>query len=75
MPLIQTFATAAAAADRAARTAFSSDIVVMPGPPGRHLKRRMPPGVEPLYLCGDGRWRRYDLIEDLPHSSAAHPPR
>lgn len=37
---------------------------------GADLKRARRDGVEPTYLCDDGRWRRYDLIVDLPHSTA-----
>ena len=36
-----------------------------------YLKRPSPRlGVEPTYLCTDNRWRKYDLIVDLPHSTA-----
>lgn len=35
-----------------------------------YLKKPGSDGIEPRYLCEDGRWRRYDAIVDLPHSTA-----
>jgi len=36
-----------------------------------YIKRAGNVGIEPTYLCTDGRWRKYDLIPELPHSTAA----
>ena len=37
-----------------------------------YIKMASPrPNVEPKYLCTDGRWRKYDEIPELPHSTAA----
>ena len=36
-----------------------------------YLKKPGQADVEPQFLCTDGRWRRYDLIPELPGSDAA----
>ena len=55
------------------QSASSIELVVLSLDRNRfYLKRPSPRlGVEPTYLCTDGRWRKYDRIVDLPHSSAA----
>lgn len=49
--------------------------VIYPMPLGKkvYLKKAGEPGIEPKFLCTDSRWRRYDLIPELPGSSAAEP--
>ena len=36
-----------------------------------YLKKPGLAGIEPQFLCADGRWRRYDSIPELPGSDAA----
>ena len=57
------------AARRRSRTKDTVDVFPL-GQGGHYLKRRGSDGVEPLYLCEDGRWRRYDTIVNFDGSAA-----
>ena len=59
----------AAAVARGRRT--GADIQLLPLGGRHYLKKPGAPDVEPRFLCSDGRWRRYDLIPELPGSAAA----
>ena len=57
--------------EAARRTRAGGAIQALPlGAAGHYLKQAGSDDVEPRYLCTDGRWRRYDAIVDLPHSTA-----
>ena len=58
-----------AAAARGRKT--GADVQVLPLAGRHYLKTPGRPDVEPRFLCTDGRWRRYDLIPELPGSAAA----
>ena len=34
-------------------------------PQGLHLKERGAANIEPLFLCDDGEWRRYDEVAEF----------
>lgn len=69
---LKTFSDRAAADKAAAKSKAAQGLIVMPLGRVHYLKLPSPGlGVEPKYLCADGRWRKYDLIVDLPHSTAS----
>ena len=53
------------------RSRASSDLQVLLLDGRYYLKKPGSDGVEPKFLCTDGRWRRYDLVPELPGSEAA----
>lgn len=57
---------------RADKSTAASDLVTIALARQRfYIKMASPrPGVEPKYLCTDGRWRKYDEIIELPYSMA-----
>ena len=70
-PVVRRFADIREASEAASMRSFSGVHQVHFHGVGWCLKRpgaRL--GVEPTYLCSDGRWRKYDRIADLPHSTA-----
>ena len=60
-----------AAYEMARRSRTHGVLQVLPlGIAGHYIKQPGSDSVEPRYLCEDRRWRRYDAIVDLPHSTA-----
>lgn len=67
---LKLFGNRGAGADAQAKSKVLAQLLELPGK-GFYLKRPGSPGVEPQYRCEDGRWRKYDRIPELPHSTAA----
>ncbi len=67
---LRLFDTPSAASDAQAKSSVVAQILELPGK-GFCLKKPGLPNIEPKFLCEDGRWRCYDLIPDLPHSTAS----
>ena len=53
------------------RSTIGAELQIIPKAGSFYLKRVGRENVEPRFLCKDGRWRRYDLIPELPGSAAA----
>lgn len=71
---LQFFAEMPDALDRLCKAKVSRPIDVRALEGGLYLRQEGAPSIEPTFLCTDGRWRRYDLVPELPHSSAAPKP-
>lgn len=60
----------AVAIARRSRVVRHIEVLILAERGQAYLKQTGGPSVEPTFLCADGRWRRYDLIPELPHSEA-----
>ncbi|MCY4548110.1 MAG: hypothetical protein OXC28_07070 [Defluviicoccus sp.] len=72
-PRLRLFPSAEEAVAAAGRSAAGDDLETIPFGAGLYLRKPGRPGVEPRFLCADGRWRKYDSVPDLPGSAAAQP--
>lgn len=64
-PRLKFFDSGAAAIARARRAQVSRHVQAIACPSGTFLKQVGAAGIEPTFLCRDGRWRKYDSVMDL----------